>query len=324
MKKLLVKILVLVMAVSLCGCGEEQKAANEIPVLSSSTMELELGKTGEIKVLNYTGEVSWSTSDEKVVTVSPEGLVTPVALGSAAVTAYINNGENMSCAVTVLPGSSKVESISVTSLYSDASDVTLNYNDSPTAFLKATCTPMDMNERLTWSSSDDRLAQVNQSGVVTAYANGRVEIIVTALNGVSGRCILRIKNVPASVAAEAPRVTAEAPRVAASHSSSVTSPVPVTSETAQSTIIVSDKSIGLEIGEGFKLTCAVGNPPANNTVEWMSSDKSVAVVKNGTVVGVGNGTCVVSAVTSDGAAASCTVAVGKDAIKELKEKNSDN
>ncbi|MGM9551124.1 MAG: Ig domain-containing protein [Clostridia bacterium] len=306
----------------LSSCGGKEGEERAVPVLSESNVKIELGGTSELDVLNYQGDITWSSSDEKIVTVSDEGVITPVAIGTAAVTAYIENSENMSCVVDVVAGTSNVQSIRVTSYYSDADDVTLNYNDSPTVLLKADCFPDVIGERLTWTSSDNSIAQVNQSGVVTGYDNGTVQITATALNGVSGTCMVRLKNVPASAKNEMPDSDMQAPRVDSSHSGVVKSSVPVASPNAQSTVIISDKMVYLEIGEGLLLTCAVGNAPANTTVQWLSSDKSIAVVKDGRVVAVDNGQCVISAVTSDGAVASCSVAVGKDAIKELKAQNS--
>ncbi len=324
MKKSIFALVGVVMAgFLLTACGEKQLEVAPLAVLSDSMITVELGKTHELTVENYTGETRWASSDERVVTVSETGVVTPVSIGTAAVTAYIENEENMSCAVEVTAGTSNVQSISVTSYYSDVSDVTLDYNSAPTIHLKATCVPDDPSERLTWSSSDERIAQVSQSGAVTGYDNGRVEITVTALNGVSGTCTVRLKNVPETAKQNMPEIEMEAPRIESSHTGNVTSAVPVSAPNAQSTIIISDSNIYLNIGEGFKLTAAVGNAPGNNTISWLSSDKAVAIVKNGRVVAVGEGRCVISAVTSDGAVASATVAVGKDAIKALKAENSE-
>ena len=55
----------------------------------------------------------------------------------------------------------------------------------------------------------------------------------------------------------------------------------------------------------------------------MSSDKAVAVVAKGRIVAVGEGRAVISAVTEDGAVASCSVAVGEKEIKLMKKEVSD-
>ena len=76
------------------------------------------------------------------------------------------------------------------------------------------------------------------------------------------------------------------------------------------------------MGEDCKLTYAVSNS-ADPTVQWVSTDKAVAIVNDGRIVAIGEGRATISAVTSDGAVASCSVAVGKEAIRELKDEDTE-
>lgn len=318
MKKTILKAVSLfLVCVMLAACSRGQTSEN-VPALSTTVMDLQLGKTGQISVTNYTGVVEWKSSDDSIATVSATGVITTIAIGSVAITAELENGDTMTCVLDVEPGTSKVEEIKVSGIYSDMSDITVDYNTSPTVSLQAECMPLSPMEELAWSSSDESIATVEQTGLVTVRSNGIVEIRATALNGVSGSCIIRVKNVPANLQIPTPTTEQEEiPVIDDGTTSRFTSPVPVTSPSAKSSIIISDRNVFLEVGESFTLTYSVGNL-SDTTVEWSSSDKAVAIVKDGRIVAIGQGRAVVSAITKDGAVASCSVAVGKDEISKLK------
>ena len=321
MKKiaLVLVAMLLVFMFSACGGG----GVESVPMLSETMLDVKMGEEATISVNNYFDEVKWTSSDTSVATVNSNGEITPVSIGSVAITATINENETLNCMVNVQPGESKVERIDVVSLYTGISDITVNYNDSPVLWLKAECYPVDPMEMITWSSSDEALATVSNDGVVTVCGNGIVNITATAVNGVSGSCKVRVKNVPEDVANEARQKASDVPVVEITATqSSLTSSVPVSSPSAQSGVIISEQRLYLSVGEYAPLTYAVTNTN-DKKVTWTTTDKSVCVVKDSVVVGVGEGRAIVSAVTHDGAVASCTVAVGKQAIKELRAEASD-
>lgn len=317
-----IKLLAIFTAICLVSaCGG--KKVESVPMLTATMMDVRMGEKATLEVTNYMGEIKWTSSDTSIATVSTTGDITPISIGSAAIAATLENGDTMNCVVDVLPGESKVEKISVVSTFTGISDMTVNYLDSPTVWLKAECSPVDPLEAITWSSSDERLATVSNDGVVMVCGNGIVTITATAVNGVSGSCKIRIKNVPEEVEQEAIEKSNDVPVIEITQGqSALTEAVPVPSSTAQSGIIISEPRVYLNVAEYTQLTYAVTNS-SNNTVRWTSTDKSVALVKDGYIVGVGEGRAIISAVTHDGAVASCTVAVGKKAIKELKEEASD-
>lgn len=321
-------VIMLVCTLSACT-GPSTETQVQKAALSATALTVKLGESAQLSVLNYTGQVKWSSSSSSIATVTQDGVVNAVAIGSVAITATLAEGDSMTCVVDIQPGVSMVESIKVTSIFSDSSDITVNYESGSTVSLRATCTPA-VDEKLAWSSSDELLATVDANGVVTVWGNGIAEIKATALNGVEGTCKVRIKNVPATVKPKSVAVTdtAEIPVIASSEEDSgtvsgkFTSPVPVTSPSAKTSVIVSDKNVYLNVGEDYTLTYAVGNTTSGD-VNWMSSDKTVAIVKNGRIVAVGEGRAVISAVTGDGAVASCSVAVGEKEIKKMKKEVSD-
>ena len=317
--------LVLCALLTFTGCGSRDENDDPQPALSSSSIELRLGETSVLTVENYRGDVIWSSSDDAIASVSQTGEISANALGNAAVTAKIDGDKSMSCVVSVKKGESSVTSISVTSYYSSSSDITLNYQDSPSALLKATASGAQPGEMIIWQSENESVARVDQNGNVTALANGTTTITATALNGIYGACTIRVKNAP----------EAAEPEVAATDFSEViyeeNAPVeeqppvedeiklPVSLPTAQSSIVISDVQLYLNVAEDKQLNVTLSNAPEGTYVNWDTSNKAVAVVKYGRVVAVGEGICMISAVTTDGAATGCYVAVGKKAKKELQE-----
>ncbi len=341
MKKNLFKIICVVLAlVLLSACGEEDvKVSEEVVMLSVTELNMKLGETKTLEVLDFDGKVTWSSSNPSVAKVSDKGEVSAVAMGSVAITADLDNGMSKICKVNIQQGESKIESIKVGFHTNMNSDFTHNVSASGnTARLKAECVPENHGEVLAWTSSDEAIATVSNDGVVTLHKNGNVTINATAVNGISGSCIVRIKGAsnantgseqtltpPESGDTNAVSTVEESdgkvPEVDSKETSRFTAPIPSSDPTAKSRIIISDSKAYLQVGESLKLTYDVTNIE-DKKVSWTSSDKAVAIVtENGRIVAVGEGRCVVSAVTADGAVASCNAAVGDSAIKELKEEN---
>ncbi len=113
-------------------------------------------------VSNEDAEIEWSTSNDKVATVR-RGTVSAVGVGTAVITAKVEDGASATCNITV---SERTVSIS-------APTATINLDESNTLTLTATASD---NGEITWTSSDPGIATV-ASGVVTAYDIGTVTII---------------------------------------------------------------------------------------------------------------------------------------------------
>ncbi|UXX81004.1 Ig-like domain-containing protein [Reichenbachiella carrageenanivorans] len=117
----------------------------------------------------------WSTSDNSIATVNGNGLVTGVIGGTVDIVATSTYYSDLqgTCSVTVNPKA--VETISVAGCSLDEKEagdkVTLSY------FVE----PSDAGDlTATWSSSDETIATVNESGVVTFVGNGEVTITATS------------------------------------------------------------------------------------------------------------------------------------------------
>lgn len=122
-------------------------------------------------------EVSWSTSDASVATVSETGLVTGVKAGTAQITVTTVDG-GFTDTVTVTVKDVPVSSVSISQ--GDAASVVRDN----TLQLTAVVGPENAtNKAVTWSSSVPSVATVDQNGLVKALSRGVTTITVTTVDG---------------------------------------------------------------------------------------------------------------------------------------------
>ena len=110
----------------------------------------------------------WESSDAAVLTVEG-GVVTPVALGTAVVTAKSNDGSNVSAELEIaVVEEAPVKSLTITT-YKKALEVGTYWNfEYKYAYTEET--------EVVWSSSDEAIAIVSENGDVTAVSAGKVTI----------------------------------------------------------------------------------------------------------------------------------------------------
>ena len=256
----------------------------EIPTLSTS---IALNKTSaSLKVTetltlvatvlpeNATNKsVIWSSSNESVSVVDNNGVVTAISIGEAVITATTVDGSNLSasCKVTVVP--TLAETITL-----DKTEISLEATE--TATLIATVLPeLTTNKSVTWTSSNEAVATVDENGVVTAVAVGEATITATTVDD---------SNLSASC-----KVT-------------------VTSTLATSITLDYTEYEMVEKSD-FQLTVTIlPESTKNKGVVWSSSDMWVASVdENGLVRAYSVGEAIITATTVDGSnlSASCKVTV---------------
>ncbi len=130
--------------------------------------------------------LTWSSSDEGVATVT-NGTVKAVKAGTATITVTTADGSTASCTVTVEAKAVAVEKVAL-----DKTELTLVAGEEGT--LTASITPEDATDKaLTWSTSDEAVATVDEEGVVTAVAAGTATITVTTANGFTATCTVAVE-----------------------------------------------------------------------------------------------------------------------------------
>lgn len=116
-----------------------------------------------LKGTNAYSDVKWKSKKKSVVTVSPDGVLTPQKMGSATVTAIVD-GKTLSCKVY----------ISNPSLESNYSVL------APGRTAKISLAGLSSKSKVTYKSSSPGVAIVNENGDITAQAGGRSKITVNA------------------------------------------------------------------------------------------------------------------------------------------------
>lgn len=137
--------------------------------------------------------VVWSTSNDKVATVNSEGLVTAVGKGDVNITATAKGNEEVSatCAVHVTVS---VASISVEPAEAELKLGTEKEEDKTT--LTVNFSPEDSeNTECTWESKDEKIATVDEKGVVTAQGVGETEITAISVGNreIKASCKITVK-----------------------------------------------------------------------------------------------------------------------------------
>ena len=132
--------------------------------------------------------VTWKSSDKKIATVSSKGVVTAKKAGRVTITCTAKDGSNVyaTCSVTV---ANPVKTIKL-----NKKKVTIKKKGS--YLLKATVGPKSAtNKAVTWKSSNNKVATVSASGLVTAKKKGKVTITVKAKDGSkkSAKCTITVK-----------------------------------------------------------------------------------------------------------------------------------
>lgn len=253
---------------------------NAVPVasvtVSPSTKTLKVGEESQLAVSvkpdNAADKtVSWSSSDESVATVSSDGTVTAIKIGSATITATANDESGVSGTCEITVSATLVSSIAIL-------PSAVNINTGDTEELTVTVLPADATDKTyTWSSSDESVATI-VDGVVTAISAGTATITATAKDGskVTGECVVTVEDVlPTSI-------------------------------TMASTL---GFTLG-DDAQTLSPTVSPSNA-TNKAVSWVSSDETVATVVDGLVTPIGVGTCTITAtsVAASTIVAECEVSV---------------
>ena len=244
-------------------------------ILNFSEKTIFIGDEFKLKVSVSPSEaselgVTWKSSNPKVATISKTGEITGLVGGVTVITCTtLDGGYSATCVITVRE--------SVTTIKLDYETYRLGIRKTGT--LKATVTTETAtNLKVFWSTSNDRIATVNQKGKVTGIALGYATITATAMDGseVEASCEVRI-------------VT------------------PVDS-------ITMDKAyMAMLVGDSKELNATIR--PSNSTyrsAKWTSTDDSVAIVDDDGVVTAlkaGSATIMAEAKDNTGKKAICYVAV---------------
>jgi uncharacterized protein YjdB/endoglucanase Acf2 len=157
--------------VAVTGVTVSPTSASMIP---GGTQQL----TATIAPSNATNKnVTWTTSNSAVATVSTSGLVTAVAGGTATITVTTQDGLKTATSAITVSSNVAVTGVAV-------SPTSSSIPAGSTQQLTATVAPSNAtNKNVTWTSSNTAVATVNATGLVSAVAVGTSTITVTTQDG---------------------------------------------------------------------------------------------------------------------------------------------
>ena len=208
-------------------------------------------------------EFTWMSSDEGVATIDADGLATGVSAGDVTITATADGISGT--AVLIVTPPPVVATVTV-------SPPTASIEEGETQQFEAVAETADgmviPDVEFTWTSSDDDVATVDQTGLATGVSAGEVTITVTA-DDVTGTAVLTVT---------------EPPVVA--------------------TVTVSPPMASIEEGETQPFiavaTTADGMLIQDAPISWESSDENVATVSStGLATGVAAGEVTITAMSDD-------------------------
>ncbi len=208
--------------------------------------------------------IVFKSSDENVATVAPDGTISAVSLGQAIIPATppIGFGAEASVIVEVIPEIIKATDIIITNTTDLGEDGVIYVTDE--IQLAAEILPENHTySNITWHSSDESIATVDENGLVKCLGAGKVDIIVLAHDKGTARGSIELEIKP-YIAAESLTITP------------LSEPICITRGPVA--LNVQYQPAGATLG----------------SVEWTSSDETIATVHRGVVTPVGFGTVTIT------------------------------
>ena len=279
------KTISIILSLLLCAVLIVPAFAESAVSITLSQISLEIGTGGKVKLevstestekLKYT----WASSDKKIASVDGKGTVSGVAEGEATITcSAVLDKEVVATSECKVMVYTSVKSVKAASPVKG----NLLFVNKPIQ-IETTIVPENAtHKKLIWTSSDESIATVDENGVATGHLPGKVKITCET-------------DQPNQVKA-----------ISASVQFTVKQPVDeiVLDATA---IVLWEKDSLPDLPDTAELNVeALPENADNRKVDWSTSDKSIAEVKNGTITAKRAGGCILTVAAVDGGGTSASV-----------------
>ena len=244
-------------------------------IFKEKDITLEKDGTYKLEIKNVLADdiFTWESKNTNVATVDENGLVTGVHGGSTTIVVTESDGRKSSAKVNVTSDEVLVDNITL-------SEQTIGIGE--TRQLQPTINPDNSLKILTWESSKEKVAVIDENGKVTGLSEGTTTITVTTHNGKSAKAKVIVD-----------------PKVASS-------------------VKINGCVKSLKVGDSLNLTAVVSPETANQSVTWSSSNSNVLPVSGGRVSAKTVGSAVITVTTKSGKTATCKIAVGSMEVISLK------
>ena len=207
-KRIFTLILIALSLLALCSCGDDEVKMS-FGEDCADYLELEIDGHHTVKVYNAPEtDVKWSSADEGVAVVSPDGTVSATGYGITTITAMSGN-QHLHLGVVVggneaytdekgnvvhrFDRESDITEITVGVAGGGKSDITIKKGDK--FQLRAYTVPSNSKDKdsIVWKTDNGSVVKVDEKGVVQAVGTGKATVSAYAPNGVQGTIIIRSK-----------------------------------------------------------------------------------------------------------------------------------
>lgn len=237
--------------------------------ISESKATLNIGDSIDLDVTGTDKAPKWTSYNVNIATVNQDGEVTAVRKGKTTISARIGLTYKK-CTVTVVDSSIKL----------NKSAATIYTGGTSTNNIQLKATVKGANKAVVWTSDNEKVATVDNTGKVTSVSAGSA-VITAKANGMTASCVITVLDSDITLNMD--------------------------------TMLLSTKGNGSSI----KLVPTITG--SKKTVKWTTSDKTIATVSGGKVTGKKTGTAVITA-EANGVTATCEVTVVEGLISIHEEK----
>lgn len=183
------------------GANDEHEVtipAKQIRLKSGSNKKLKIGESFQIKATLKPSDsddyLTYKSNKPGVVQVTPDGYVTAVGFGEAAIQIKTSSGAKVKCYVTVSSAGVDEEVLEAAVEKIVPIDENIMLHEDSSVQLEYICYPLGSYAPVKYSSADPEIAEVSASGKVTANKAGNTEIYLETENGITGVCYITVYN----------------------------------------------------------------------------------------------------------------------------------
>ena len=320
----------------------DKVASRDGVLIKPASTSINIGSELTLNILANTNDYKVTCSDESVLQVKKDLsgnikvtnntiTVKGLKLGKATIVVETSKEKRAISYITVHQEPTSIE-LSATSEILDISSVIKSLQIKPTIY------PSTANYKtgITWTSSNNDVAVVDSNGFVTGISNGEVTITATTENGRAATWKVVVISTPLEISLDSENLVLDINGVNTHQYATTIYPSTanasiglrweIESSSSPNVISISSNGVvtGLSNGTATVRVTTENNKTATgfvtvqtspigiqqNVVKWSSSNSSIAAVGNdGTVIGVSNGTAVITATTQNGKTTKCNVKV---------------
>ena len=184
--------ILLVVVLTMLSLTVNMASAEEIPTISfdAESYSVPIGKNLTVKPIvtpkNSIKKMEWSSSNEEVATVNANGAVKGISVGEAIITVKSVDNEEIRSSykiIVVLP---------VKKIAAQEAKITLAEDTTWQAYLLFT--PLNATQKqVEWNSSNDKIASVDENGLITGHSKGKCTVTAMATDGSRSKATISVQ-----------------------------------------------------------------------------------------------------------------------------------